>query len=77
MGTKFHILRGIADDELMEQANEAMADIESKRGKYVASHWSTAARNDGFIQATLVIVYEEGRRRAVYVPRESSDTTGD
>ena len=63
MATMFRIIRGgVGDsDQLAQQANEVMAEVEVRGGKYVASHWSTAGpTGSGSLNATLVIVYEAG-----------------
>ncbi len=63
MATRLAVFRGaIADsDQLIERANVALADIESKGGKYVDSHWSVAGSSR--LNVSLVLIYEEAEPR--------------
>ena len=60
MGARFRVFRGAVEDSerMIEEVNQAMAEIEAQGGRFETSHWSTSAYGGGVL-ATLVVVYRE------------------
>lgn len=68
MSTRFRVFQGANQSHSIEQdVNSFMADVESKGGKFIESHWSSFGRSETepLETLTLVVVYEEAPSKRV------------